>query len=189
MPPLPSLISCVCVCVWVGVCACVCALVCGCILPQNKTQFDLLHWPVKLGCEAAPLFIPLMASLPRCCLPFPRQQLCALCKYTVNIHNERRREEATVMHRCKGRHRRGRNGVKERRIKMRQRSKTVFTEQEATSLRGWPWCWGVFNLGNISSLRLAKEAEVVAPAYQNRRTSTRNSPFSQLGYKQGLSIS
>lgn len=68
----------VCVCVWVGVCACVCALVCGCILPQNKTQFDLLHWPVKLGCEAAPLFIPLMASLPRCCLPFPRQQLCAL---------------------------------------------------------------------------------------------------------------
>lgn len=65
--PLPECV-CVCVCVWER----------EKVLLQNKTQFDLLHWPVKLGCKAAPLFIPIMASFPLSSSTFPRHQSCAL---------------------------------------------------------------------------------------------------------------
>lgn len=67
----------------VSVCVCMCVRVCF-SQPQNKTQFDLLQWPVKLGCEAAPLFIPLMVSLsPLLLLNLPQTPvMCTL----VNIH-------------------------------------------------------------------------------------------------------
>lgn len=66
---------------------CMCVRVCVRVCfsqPQNKTQFDLLQWPVKLGCEAAPLFIPLMVSLsPLLLLNLPQTPvMCTL----VNIH-------------------------------------------------------------------------------------------------------
>lgn len=78
--PRGTAVSCVTPPLSPGLCASafVCTCMCVRVLPQNKTQFDLLHWPVKLGCEAAPLFIPLMASLPHCSFLFPRHQLWAL---------------------------------------------------------------------------------------------------------------
>lgn len=54
-------------------------------------------------------------------------------------------------------------------------------------LTGWPWGWGLFNLGILRASRWARRMlEWWGPAYQNGRRSTRSGPFPRLGHEPGV---